>query len=564
MKADIHLKREDLVAHELLLGKTKFGKTCAMLHQYESMLSIRNLFTMLFAVEGSELRILESLKRKNVMILDAHRFRYNPLAPINGATIEEAVDDVLRSLSSLWLGIASMGALKPILLDIMRNKGTIADLGRRVFSMKHGELRDKIMNRLVLLDARFFSGTEPLDLDLIAGMHVIFLIESLDSQAAAFFLHDLTAKLMRFKRNRREHFRNPADQNINILLLDEAQRFLPSASLQRDDLAFLPLMSAIAQSRKLGIGFVMALQQPSFIHPAFMAQAGVILAGSLASEMDIRGVRMALGLTNEQVDFYRNMPQRTFLMRKDGPAFPVTIPEVQLSNKPFSAEDIDAWNREVIANSDLPLASLFQREDGKAPSVPLAVQKDAFWLFLDCVNRNQCRPVTWYYAHPTLKEHFALQKANRIRRELQEQGLVKIHKVKTGLRYVLGIEITEKGYQRSGLKPTLIASRGGEFPHTYIVENVKRTLEEKGAVVQREKKLGDHWADLVTPDMAIEVAIGNKPELEAQGILENLRHVKAALVVGNDKAHIEEVRKALPKEALDLVQFKLFYEVGNA
>ncbi|MEK9138462.1 MAG: hypothetical protein AAB393_15155, partial [Bacteroidota bacterium] len=289
---------------------------------------------------------------------------------------------------------------------------------------------------------------------------------------------------------------------LHVVLLDEAQRLLASGSLDRDDIAFLPTIDTIVRARKYGIGFVAALQQPSMIHRAFISNAGFILAGPLNDDADTRIVRSVFNLTPEQLQYYRTMPTRTFLLHRSGTVLPVIIPEINLPEVLWDKERTDAWNVRVLGRIPA-LEALIYKEPPYVPPAAIHTQQSDQSLpdsdeltFLKMVNDHPCHKLNDYYE--MLKDHFKLQKANDIRKELVKYGLVIPHKITHGGRgSLIGLEITEKGYRNYRLKPHLVFSRGADYAHTFIVENVKRHYETKGAQVRREARIGSHFADLL-------------------------------------------------------------------
>ena len=557
--------------HELIVGRAGAGKTVTLLKQYSHLLQLKRVATILFAVEGSELRILEHLpvnaERPLILVCgERGNFRYNLLSPTPGATLEENVEDILRMFTTLWLAVASIGILRPILYELVKDamNGTrrgITDICNALRALKYSESRDKVLNRLAGIDSLFFDTDELLDLRIACSSHLVFAIDSLGMATASCFINSILSKILRYKRLTGEHFRNPEDQRINILLLDEAQRFLPPGNLLRDDFNNLPLVAVAGQSRKLGVGLILALQQPSLIHDSFIAQAGTMLAGPLHNENDMRAVRTALGLTSEQIEFYRLMPQRTFLMRKTGTAvFPVTIPEVELSDTPMDGMAIARWNQQVI-HAKPELAHLLHQE--RAPNPPPMAPQDDGYILLDCVNTNPCHMATWYQHE--LKGHFAGEKADRIVDDLVDKGWLRKWPIRTGAKgRLIGLEPTDQGLEHYGIKRLLRRSRGASFEHTYLAVNIARQYRAASRDATIEECLGEHPADVyVKPDLAIEVALGNDPEDEVKGIITDLDHVPNVQVVGNSRGHLDEVKRKLPEQYHDRVSFELFCDVVN-
>lgn len=554
-QVEITTEREGLIGNELVCGRVKTGKTSAMLYTYKSLFEINNFATWIMATEGSELRILNSLPKK-VIVLHPKIFKYNPLTPI-GNNLEKNVDICFNAMSSAWLGVASRGFITPILKslfsEIMNGRPkSLKDLIQLVRSSKYSDAKEKVLSRLQIFDSPFFNTEKPIDMELLANNHVIFLVESLESQVITYFFNDLIAKLMLWKRTKGEHGKNPENQHLHAVFMDECQKYLPSSMLHlhRDDLANIPSFQSAQDTRKLGIIMIWATQQPSLIHDAFLANCSNLLLGPLSNESDLRIVSKACGLTPEQLDYYRKMPQRNFLFYKDGKTFPVTIGNVEFGDRIPDENEIEEWNEEVL-KSKPELAKLFR--DEKAQSQKITVQNDDHFKFIEAINNYPCYPTTYYYK--LLKQHFQQQKANQIKKTLEEKGFIKCHTIPTGMRYHSGIEITESGYEHFQLKRNLVYSKGADFPHTYIAENVCRYFGRGCEVVEREKKLGEHYADLFFKDTAIEIAVGNKCEYEKQNIMADLQHVGKVVVVGNDREHLEKIKKSVSDERVD---YKLF------
>ena len=560
----VKLRREHLLTHQLICGATGHGKTGALLQEWIGLLGLPNLSTALFAVEGSEMRVLEHLTDKRVVILNcAEEFSYNPLAPVEGIPIESAADDLVRALSVMWLGVASMSLLKPLVKSLMEDhvRGTprtMADLCEAVRRSKYSSSRDAVLNKLAVLDTNLFRSKQPLNVPLLSKLHVVYLIEGLDSHVAAFFLNDVLAKTMRWKRVvLRAHFLNPDKQHINIFLADEAQRLFSAANaMSSHDLVFLPVITVGVQGRKLGIGLVLATAQPNLIPDSFLANAGVILAGRLGNEADSHTIRSILALNANQFEYYQTlMPKRTFLFRLAGGTltFPVTIPHVQMSQTPFSTEDIQEWNAERMAEQP-ELASLFSnlREDGYSPMAKLDLPDD-LRVFVKTVAENACPFTTLIKRLP-----WGPQKSYALRAQALRENMIQEGRATLGGR---GFEricyITPLAEQRYRIR-SCIACRGS-WLHGYLMERIRTTKSQNGLILRKEVLLGNRIIDLLDEEgkSGFAIALGNKPQIEAAAILDNLGHLAQLYVIGNSKEHIKSVRKCLPDEVLPRVTFQL-------
>lgn len=343
---------------------------------------------------------------------------------------------------------------------------------------------------------------------------------------------------------------------INIVIVDEAQRVTPGSFLAPEDLAFHPLVQAVNQGRKLRIGMTFIAQRPSAVNSSFLAQSGLILAGPLSNEDDIRAVRTAMGLDQAQLDFYRQMPQRVFLMKRTGSnVFPIVIPRFSIKPIEATKDFVDWWNAGVISRSPLPLRELFFRPE-KQKKMQEVVEKDDAYFFLEVINDNPGFPIS-HYAN-LLKDKFQLQKFYQQKQIAEEQGWILCHQIPTGRSHVIGIEILEKALEKFQLKKKFHCWRGSGFVHSWLAENVRRSLQAKGKTVIREKRFGDgRFADLFIPEdnMAVEIAVGNKAEIETNGILEDLKFVQSVIVISNSKDHLEDLQKKVKSEN---VTFKLF------
>ena len=584
MQIPLRVEPSFFTTHGLLIGSPGSGKSRALLSLYLQLLSLPNVRTTLFDVEGELVRALALAPHPDVLVLDCGEggnFRYNLLDPTEGATLQENVENVVRSLSTLWLGVGGAGEERPHILELMKDSmagkpHTLRDLRDRLQTMKYSEMRGKVLGRLAILDNPFFDTTNALGMNLVASHHLVFRVNTLDSYATALFLSGFLSRLQTHLKCQGEHSKEVQNQVLHMVLLDEAQRLLASASLDRDDIAFMPTIDTNVRGRKLGIGFIAALQQPSMIHRTFISTAGFILAGPLNDEADTRIVRSAFNLTPEQLQYYRAMPPRAFLLHRRGSVLPVTIPEIDLPEVVWDKERRDAWNAGVLGRTPL-LDAIIYKESPRVPPVvgdapPLdtsdiqpaaSIANSDERIFLEAVNNNPCRQVTDYYAILHKQGHMGQDKAAELRGSLEKGGMLKVHSIRTGARGVQkGLEITEDGYRAYQLKPKLVNSRGADYVHTFIVETVKRYYEGRGAQVRREAMIGTHFLDLlVEPGLLVEVAVGNKPSQEVQNILADMKHGgDGTLVIGNDPEHLARIQKALPEDGVEGVQFKLFCE----
>lgn len=564
--ARIHLPLQSFLGATLVLGRPGCGKTRLALNLFTQLISQDKTHVWLFDVEGSAMSVLDTIDRNDVVVLNCGKdWRFPLLAPVQGASIDENADDLFRAISSVtWMASLSATELLPELASHMERVqcGEHLDL-RHVISAirthRNSQIKERVLGKLSLLDTEFFRGTTELDLDLLTKTNVVFNLSNLSSTCAQIFFESLSAKTLRYKQVVQEQFKTAVEQEKLIIAADEAQTLFGAGQGQtsRDD-NLLPTTTLATRGRKHSVGLLLALQRPEALeNTGLMSLARTLISGPLHSEADVKLLRMSLGLLPSQLDWFKAMPTQAFAVRHDGDLFPMKALDLNLGTSVWDEARINQFNQHVL-KARPALARLFNAQ-AKPSSTPIA-QKDDYFKFIEAVNDHPCHSVTHYYE--LLKEHFQLQKANQIRKKLEEDELIRVHNIRTGHRHVLGIEPTDKGLERYGFRGNLVFSRGADFEHTFLVENLKRHFEKQEKQVKKEKQLGSHFCDLyVEPDLAVEAAIGNKVTLEVQGIEADLQHAQTVLVVGNSKDHLQKIREALTDDMRSRVTCKLFCEV---
>ena len=93
-------------------------------------------------------------------------------------------------------------------------------------------------------------------------------------------------------------------------------------------------------------------------------------------------------------------------------------------------------------------------------------------------------------------------------------------------------------------------------------DHVKRYYEGQGNTVEREKEIGDRCLDLYVADeeLAIEINCHNKVSLETQNMIGALSNVGNGMFVCNSKERLSAIKRSIPSEYIDRIEFKLFCE----
>jgi hypothetical protein len=607
VKVPVHLDREWITRHQLIVAATGMGKSGLLLSEWMALQNpdLPRVSTALFAVEGNEVRALDHSSAKRAVILDcANTFSYNPLAPVPGISAEAAADDLVRALSIMFLGVAGMSLLKPIVKRLMEEhlRGTprtMADLRVAVRGTKH-RARDQVLNKLDVVDANMFRSSKALDVEKLCRLHVVYLVEGVDSHVIAFFFQDLLAKTMRWKRVvEQAHFKDPGEVQLVVFLVDEAQRlFNVAAAMSPQDLVFVPSIMAAGQSRKLGLGLILATQQINLIPESFVANCGVVLAGRVGDTASLQTLRSILGLDERQFAYYRGlMAKRTFLLRKAGAAlpFPVTSPEIRMGRTALSAEAITKWNREVgeaiPAAAELLRNYAGPREDaggdgagirgsedrgvaagregaarsegkpagGGTGSVP--VEKGSLrsrdLLYAEAIVRQNFNTTCEVFTH--LRGVLSQQDANACRRRMLEKGELAVERIANGGKgTICSLVLTPIGLGAYGLQAPPPCGRGS-YEHQWLCFRMAEYWRAHGRVVGLEHELGSsggggrrRYVDLwIEPEgWAIQLSLRNQKGKEIEAVIDlmGVAEVRRILLVANNRPHLQALEQDLRRQ----------------
>ncbi|MEK7996081.1 MAG: hypothetical protein AAB403_19965 [Planctomycetota bacterium] len=577
--------REHLSHHLGCVGGTGSGKSALAQGLFAALVDLPDTSATYFAPEGNELRMLALLSEPNTLILqcdDLHSF--NVLAGLPDVSPELNADDFLRAFFSRWTNERTYGLLKPFLVQFDQDlkRGFPRGLPDLIDAVAHHihnrEVRDFLLGRLGSIDVPFFRGRQPFPVQLLAEANAIRLTKTLPRRVESMLIQIMQARALRYR-----IWKN--DSHMHVVFIDEAQSSLNVSGMEPQTIQELPTADAINRGRKHGLVTCWISTSIADIDPTFVRLSGTLLIGGLDHPIDKSLIQRAVMMDPRQSTWYSEIKPQQFLLKSTGTAvFPIMASQLKLGPSDLSQKEIDAWNKRVLKShpdwapllkAGLPAVQQTRVAPGSRtvavggqlgaidPQPPTSIGDSDERLFLAAVNENPYRQVTDYYDILDEQGHMGQAKAADLRQKLEGAGMLKVHSIRTGARGgQKGLEITDAACQKYGLKKKLVLGKGADYEHSYLVANLERHFSDQHKTVEHEALFGSHRVDfLVDKILPVEVAIGNKCADEARGILKDLERADTVLVVGNDKVHLEGVRKALPANVLSRAQIKLFCEV---
>lgn len=572
----VHLNESELVTHLFVSGASGSGKTNALMSFVLSLLGIglEDWSIILVDSEKGDLKCLASVVTDSVVVAD---FVDDLLVPppfgevsdsLRLRLTREYLERVITHVGSvIWSNVGER-SLEKQALDVLWDRGfftggvfpKIDDLLSALQSIKahRGSARmqrlENLFDKFTLIKGAFtrFSSDEVLYLErLLSHRLTVVDVSSFDSFQLLSLLINLIEKLYFYKLKGAGRF---SSRKV-LFVVDEAYPLIPrEANTPSGVPVFAELM---AKTRSTGLGFVVAVQNPSIVHPLASANAGIKVAFRLDSEeAEFAGRNM--GLDKVQREFLKTgvVPGVGLLglnVRSLKP-FPVCFPLVEedrfsealtasaeyrskLLFRPVERIEELVWHPKWLGESSFSGESA---ETETARSDGVGVRHGSG----DMDNEGKMEPEGSVFdervrkmlqvlcAGPSLKLTelyeicgFGSKQCVEVKDYLLDKELAVVEKVRTGLRGGTFdcLELTEKGEERIrklGLRYERLAGRGS-FEHRYWQRFLADYYSGEGYGVRLEGDAGpgDH-ADVSLERDGLKVAV--EVELSSVNVLSNL------------------------------------------
>lgn len=324
----------------------------------------------------------------------------------------------------------------------------------------------------VIASPSFASWTRgaPLDVDrmLQGGVHV-FCLSHLAEAERHFFVSLLLGRIVAWTRTQ------PGTERLRALVfLDEASGYLPPHPKTPPTKG--PILTLMKQARAVGLGVLLATQNPIDLDYKALSNAGLWFVGRLRTEQDRR--RLLKGLPDPDVDL-GELPKRHFLLAraKGGSEVFGTRWAMCYLRGPFTRREIQAQRspREPV---EPPAIEALPDEKWKLPDVPPPVSVPQACLDCRVVFSARLGAVFSEYAEPPRQDgqvvlRPALHAELSLHFEQARHGFVLDHSEHRVL-----FPLPAGGFSEHFRKPRLIAEDFVEPPDGTLFANVPDWIDE--------------------------------------------------------------------------------------
>lgn len=344
------------------------------------------------------------------------------------------------------------------------------------------------------------------------------------------------------------------------VVIEECHLLLNRFRAGRQDLTEPPLETALRRERKNRRSFVLVDQVVSGIPESVIANVGGVVAFALRNEHCQRVLGSMLGLNQDQKVLLTKLPGRVAVVQSSEVQTPalVRIPDVAFS-PPMDERVLEQhmraalapwWPRQSVgeervaaAHHDVerepsPVAAATNgrarhAEKASGSSVSLACLK-----FLEHCNEPRHHLLSLGEHDAVLQ--YGLAEGFAVRQELEKEGLIELHPIKTGQRggVVKTVVITDKGYrvlERLGIKACKPRGKGS-VEAQFWQQAIARYLQWKqpGAVITIEGRRADKAVDVLCEHDGSATAY--EVQLSSKHVSQNV--AKDLLVAGCDEVVI--------------------------
>lgn len=512
-------------------------------------------------------------RHSDILILKWSDLRFNPFSPPPGVPKREWYQTTVGHLAqsfNFWQGAESLilkylvklsvGGANPTPLTLLQSIQT----GRHRFGQKDAMVKSTVVSRLEML-LHLFAETITTDSDMLEFLHdksTIISTSGLMAESESWF----TEFLLLWKYMYRVF--NPTERNLTLHVYDECQHrlFSNEKELKVQKLGASLISKLVDESRALNIGICSLSQEPSTLIKAVINNSWLKVAFRLGSGSEIRIVKDALGLTEEQAECIHYLEPGEAIVRMAGiymDAFPVKFDRFESFSVMSHAESESHQEqlRQELYQKCIPSNSLviqipaltnsdqwrslpsrptitpptIKRGDnksltasGESAQLKLGVQKTSS----ESPKKrsvDQVKPILQVWLNlddPFLTQGELFEKIGitsgskqaKIKKQLIQQNFIIDHKLQVSKAFVSVWEPTERAYALVGIKKPRFRSKGG-YLHQFIAHRIKKWAELQGYEADIEFMLETGKAlDLALrkPQELVFVEIAVSPPLEKE------------------------------------------------
>jgi len=524
----VGINPEHLNTHMQVCGPTGGGKTW-LLKALILQIAFSGVPVFVFDTEDEFKDLAAYLPPRTVLVFDVSKgeFKRNMWQPLPGETFmdtEARLRDVFREV---WVGEGGINILSEVALQLHEEQGifTISQFherikkmrGKRGLDWRRQQYLEALINRTSNL-VNHLPGTydvlEGYSLDEITNQCVVFRLSNLSTDLVVFFVIELLSAISDMK------LRDTVNTPL-VVVFDEAQRFIKPAGYSGTVLGDPAMLDLIRTFRKRSTGMILATQVASELPPVVFGNVATSMFLQTTDGSSILQIGRSLSLSQEQMKFMPEIPQRCALVRY--PNFPkpflVKIPELRL-DRTISEEQINKIMAPVLASlkwkprpneidDAMPVRNDRSPDEKKQMTKkerkekPLA--KDETDYLIE-VARTPFEPVTERDKRLGLSGY----KGDSLRGKLTQRAMVVAHKIFTGRRggQITILETTPEAWKylrsiKAGVEPP--PGKGG-FLHKYYQHQLKIYLDL------------NHGCEAVIEDMSSGKAVDVSAEIDSERI----------------------------------------------
>ena len=518
---DFNIPLNRLPLHLFTAGMSGFGKSNFAKILAEQLIQNTQVPFHIYDPKADEFTELAQ-KYPDIPIFTCKELKFNPLIAPPGMpqlNWSQVSTDNFSQSYNFWIGAESDILDNSIKVFDKYEKPTLKQLLNEIISAKtkYGYkdqmIKSTVVSRLKMLLNLFGDSitTNSKMLEVLSNRRVIILTRGLLSEAESWF----TVSLLLWEYFRRVY--NPDNRDLVIRFYDECQHRLFSSEKERNIQKTSSSLTSqlVDQARALNIGICSLSQEPSTLLKSVVNNSWLKVAFHLNSGGEIKVMKEAMGLDEEQTDHLFYLEPGEAIVRTAGGFMDAMLVKFHEFENLKVMNDRDFWQYQKELKAKIYEESEIEKHiDNKS----LAKPKTSHTQIEKVSKTNKTQPLSkavktahsivkiWLnLKHPFLIQSKIFEKAGinsgslqaQIKKYLLREKLIKEYKIQYSKTYVIIWEPTEKAYKIAGVKKPQFKSKGG-YLHQFIAHHINSWAIANGYSVDFEFFLANNKAvDLI-------------------------------------------------------------------
>ena len=560
-----------LTQHVAVVGPTSSGKT-VMVFLIAIQLHRHKIPVHLFDTEDEYAPWIASGRipgLEDFLIISHDDLRFNTLfSPPPGVDPQVYITKSTSLLSECWFaGEGMINLIRDICSELSQSGRPFSwrEVYERLIRMKFrldsrtARYWESIKNRLLELlqyMGDVYGSVASHDLATIFRRSVLWRLRGLSTDHLLFFINNLVLWLTLFMDVSYDRATRLA------LVFEEFTRICNIQRLRNARVSEPLVMDLFRAGSKRGCSLFAVDQTPHLLPAPVSSNIGTWIVVGAGDSKFLDAVADVLVANPEQCDYLMRLnagERREAVVKYPGHPYPflVEIPEVAFPlGTPEQVLQREEWSLQQLGPPVVPKPIEKEAEPegpGKEPTPsPYALSKDCLDYLVVCAE-DWHMPAT----ERDVKHGYSTWKGNKLRTQLEQEGLIKFHRVPTGAKgkvYTL-TEVTNKGYQL--LEKLQVSVRrppgNGSFIHKWWQHGVYAWAVRHGYPAKIEEEVdgkavdvGIHWEERWS---AVEIVMGKKLNKELYNLGKDLeRGFDRIVFCAVHQRTLEELRNKIEEE----------------